>query len=104
MAMKLNREPPPKWLVDMDPHLNDVHQGVPKLEFRDVWLGRGMSVTSTIHSGSEYFRKGFLKMLAVDVPTGWAKGPFCLHVYQNPLHIPHLNVSEQKQLSSNQLF
>ena len=24
------REPPPKWLVDMDPHRNNVHQRVPK--------------------------------------------------------------------------
>ena len=24
MAMNFKREPPPKWLVDMDPHQNDV--------------------------------------------------------------------------------
>ena len=31
MAMDCNREPPPKWLVDMDPHVNDVQQRAPKL-------------------------------------------------------------------------
>ena len=30
VAMNLNGEPPPKWLVDMDPHLHDVRQRVPK--------------------------------------------------------------------------
>ena len=29
MAMNFSREPPPKWLVDMDPRLNGVHQMVP---------------------------------------------------------------------------
>ena len=29
MAMSFNREPPPKWLVDINPHLNGVHHRVP---------------------------------------------------------------------------
>ena len=32
MAINFHREPPPKWLVDMDPHLNDIHQRVPKIK------------------------------------------------------------------------
>ena len=28
----LNREPPEKWLVDYNPHLNDVHQRIPNEE------------------------------------------------------------------------
>ena len=26
MVLQFNREPPSRWLVHMDPHLNDVHQ------------------------------------------------------------------------------
>ena len=29
MAINFTRDSPPKWLVDMDPHLNGVHQRVP---------------------------------------------------------------------------
>ena len=29
MAMNFDREPPLKWLVDRNPHLNDVHQRIP---------------------------------------------------------------------------